>query len=131
VGKFMHHDHAQEFGRHILEYRCHMNLAAGLELRPMHPGLAGVHAERIAGEMQGAVESHLVERPCLAQVDVFQLYHIIIKRLVAAHRMAVRVFLQQPVAQPVLLDHLLDLLGQFGGVAGQIIRRWLGAHAAA
>ena len=118
----MHHDHLQKLGRRLLEQRRHANFLLGLELAALHPRDRGVQAEGAVGEVQTVVEQHLVEVGRVAQVLLLERHGVGVQRLVALDLMARRIALLQVRLQALLVEQLLDLLEQGGGITLEVFQ---------
>lgn len=94
VRQFVHHDHAQEFGRHVLEQGCDADLALAPEVAALHARDGGVRAQCVFDDMQFAVVGHFAQLSDVAQVLVLELQHVIVQRPVGAYIVWLRIFLQ-------------------------------------
>ena len=97
MGQLMHANHAQKRIRRLLEHGRNMNLMPGIGLAAMRNRTPRVQAQSIAHHMNLAVISHLVQLACITQIFRLNVVNVVIKRLICAHHMGLRILFQQPL----------------------------------
>ena len=123
MGQLMHHDHAQKGFWCFFEQGGDAYFALGFELAALHPRDTGVGAQSVLYDMQFAVENHLVQRLCTAQVQLLQILHVLVKRPVGAYRVTLWVARLQPGCQTRRDYQFLHLLQGCAGISLKVFER--------
>ncbi len=116
----MHHDHAQEFFRHVTKKSGNADLTFAFELVALHPRDGGVGAQGIADHMNTIVIHHLGEWRGAAQIAILDLGNVFLQAAFVAHAMRLGVAFAEQLAQGAIADFLLHMRDQWLGIGTQV-----------